>query len=235
MPKIIIFLCLLTSAFLFGQHYPAQENKVSLGIGAELRAVPFGYPSRTNFYTFPQKNYIDIDAQNSGPAVHFSVQYALDKRWRVGGEISLRYDVVMGYFGRKSNRTPNELFDIRPVRSLITDYHLYVDYYVKSWKKSDVYLRLGKSFMNRGTRIYVHHEGGTFYELPNGASRQLEGPIIGFYDTQYDPWNLALVLTKKRVDYSFGFYSILRPKFYDYSFILPYINIRYRLGKQKKL
>ena len=89
--------------------------------------------------------------------------------------------------------------------------------------------------MNRGTRIYVNHEGNVFYQLPNEAQRELEGPIIGFYDTQYDPWNFALVLTKKRVDYSFGFYSILRPKFYDYSFILPYINIRYRLRKQKKL
>lgn len=152
-----------------------------------------------------------------------------------GGEISLRYDVVMGHFGSRDNRKANDFFDTRPVRSLITDYHLYVDYYVKSWKKSDIYLRIGKSFMNRGTRIYVHHEGGTFYQLPSGARRRLEGPIIGFYDTQYNPWNFALVLTKKRVDFSYGFYSILRPKFYDHSFILPYINIRYRLGKQKKM
>ena len=84
MPKTIIFLCLLTSALLFGQQYPAEENKLSLGIGAELRSVPI-ITYGPNFYAFPQNTYIDIDAQNSGPAVHFSVQYALDKRWRVGG------------------------------------------------------------------------------------------------------------------------------------------------------
>ena len=234
MNPLRIFICLLTSPLLFGQHYPAQEKKLSWGIGAELRAEPIISGNGPNFYAFPQNTYIDIDAQNSGPAVHFSLQYALDKRWRVGGEISLRYDVVRGYFG--SNKTSNQLFDIhRRARSLITDYHLYVDYYVKSWKKSDVYLRVGKSFMNRGTRIYVHHEGNVNYQLPNEGPRQLEGPIIGFYDTQYNPWNFALVLTKKRVDYSYGFYSILRPKFHDYSFFLPYINIRYRLGKQKQL
>ena len=113
-------------------------------------------------------------------------------------------------------------------KSLIIGFHFYFDYHFKIFKNSEIFARVGLSFLNRNTNV-------TIKETFVSESGENSVPVFSEYDTAYEPWNFALGYKKNRFSLIGGIYSSSNSEYtLGESFIIPYFALRYNLGNLLK-
>jgi hypothetical protein len=222
MKKIIIIITLLPTLLSAQNSWDINQRKGKLffSVGAEYRITPLKYGER-NF----SLNSIAIseDVQNSGAAFLYSFDFFATKNLSLGFSHNFRYDLVSN--SGSINKVDNFAFD-KANYGLINGYHFYIDNHFKVFKEGELFLRLGKSMLNRGTGVSYRKS------LFDG-----NGNIIGdAYSTEnfaFKPWNFAIGYKKNKTSLIVGLYTSSNTNYYDsdLSFLVPYFTFKYNLGK----
>jgi hypothetical protein len=201
-------------------NYLSPENRkgqVFYKVGAEYRITPL--PSNA---ILSNNVFVNTDKQNSGTAFFYTLDLFVTKNLSLGFSHTFRYDEVGGLssgiegnFGTES--TP---------KALIQGYHFYADYHFKVFRNSELFLRLGRSLINRGTEITVKE---TFFDDQGNQVLSATGTV----DYAYEPWNFAAGWKKRKLEIILGFYTSNISEYFitDEAFIIPYFKFSYNLGR----
>ncbi|TXD51856.1 MULTISPECIES: hypothetical protein [unclassified Polaribacter] len=224
MRNIITILTLIISLQSFAQNSYDIENrkgKLFFNAGVEYRITPI-YQNGAELDIINTRGAISVDAQSSGTALNFGLNYFITKNLSLGFSNSFRYDIIT----QRSTEISGD-FGYSPAKNdLIFGYHFYLDYHFKVFKEAELFVRLGKSFLNRGTE----------FETKTRFFDNSGNPTITAFskqDTAYEPWNFALGYKKNKLNLILGTYtSSITEYFVDgSSFIVPYLNLTYNFGK----
>lgn len=217
---ILKFLLCFTYISTFAQEpkdIMSRKGKLFLTVGTEYRITPIynldGEISQLGLAT-------SIDSQNSGVAFNYGFDYFVTKNLSLNFGHSLRYDYLIRPFSE------SELpFSFEPVeKTLISDFHFYLEYHFQIFKEGELFIRLGKTLANRNTDII---ERRTLFDQ-NGDS-------VGIFsitqDFQYQPSNFALGYKKNNLSVSGGVYTSSVTNYFNdgTSFVIPYISLKYNL------
>ena len=194
-----------------------RKNNLFLSVGSEYRITPISNTIDTPIF----KDYIlSVDAQNSGAAFSYSLDYFFTKNLTLGFSHSIRYDVILS----GANNVTSAFGSEAAQRGLIFGYHFYVDYHFKVFKNSELFLRVGRSLLNRGTD----------YTSKNTLSAEGFDDITIFVssDFAYEPWHFAVGYKKQRFSLMGGIYTSSNTDYEGIdSFIVPYFSFRYTIGR----
>nr|WP_321221727.1 hypothetical protein [uncultured Psychroserpens sp.] len=200
--------------------YLTPENRIGqlfFKVSSEYRITPLTY-------TEPIKPgvTVDPDLQNSGMAFAYNLDMFITKNLNLGFSNSLRYDYlggdiaqIKGDFGKKPSN-----------RGLIIGYHFYLDYHFKIFKESELFIRVGKSLLNRGTNI---NSKTTFFDSEGNVLTVLDSSS----DFSYEPSNLGLGWKKRKIEIMLGFYTSSISEYFEenVNFTVPYFKFSYNLGR----
>lgn len=224
MTKYIFLLFLVICQLnIFSQeektNYLQPENRrgqLFFKVGGEYRITPLPNSAA------PANNIlVNSDKQNSGSGVFYTLDMFLTKNLSLGFSHTLRYDEVGGL---RSGIEGN--FGSEPMpKALIQGYHFYIDYHFKVFRESEIYLRLGRSLINRGTEVVFKE---TF---SNGGEPLLS--VTGAKDYAYEPWNFGIGWKKRKVELMLAVYTSNISEYFatDETFIIPYFKFSYNLGR----
>lgn len=217
MRKCIFVLVCLSTIFSFSQETELKrKGQLYFKLGVDYRITPIYEGGTFNPTVSP-------DAQASGSAFNYNLYYFITKNFSIGFGQSFRYDyiatVVEG--GDVSTSTSND-------KGLMLDYHFYADYHLPIFNESELFLRFGKSLLNRGS----FYSQKTVFRDESGA---ITGSVTNLRDTAYEPYNAAIGWKKNRIEFMGGIYFSANTD-YDLtsesgSFIVPYLNVTYSLFK----
>lgn len=217
---ILIIFCILATATFSQNSYDIDQRKGKLffSLGTELRPVPFR--SKNAVYNSRFSMASNGDAQSSGMAFSYSFDFFINKNLAIGFSQSVRYDLITVPLDEITDS-----FGVRPANNdLIFDYHLYLDYHFKIFKNSEIFARIGISFLNRGTefvskRSFFDNNGNLMFSRLNSM------------DAAYEPGNFALGYKKNKTSLMIGMYSSTISEYLVGStYIIPYVGFRYNLG-----
>jgi len=219
---VLTFLCqfMAASQEQKSNSYDIKERKGKLffSLGTEYRITPF-YKSSGGQNILP----VNIDSQSSGVAFNYTFDYFAAKNLSFGFSNSIRYDLVTT--GLTQFTTENGFLPVK--NDLIFGFHFYADYHFKIFKNAELYLRIGKSLLNRGTEFSRKQ---TLYDQNGQPTVSFTSPTV---DTAFEPWNFGIGYKKKKISLTLGVYtSSISEYFNDGTTIgIPYINFKYNLGK----
>lgn len=208
-------LCGQETNYLFPEN---RKGQVFFKIGSEYRITPLPYAEGI---TIPEQA-VDIDFQNSGVAFFYSLDFFITKNLNVGFSNSFRYD----YLGSDLNQLPND-FGAKPAdRGLIIGYHFYLDYHFKIFKESEIFIRIGKSLLNRGTNIRYKE---TFFDTDGNS----QGILFSSRDYSFEPTNIGLGWKKNKIEILIGAYISNNTEYFveQEELIIPYFKFSYNLGR----
>lgn len=223
MKNTLITLFSIISLHTFSQNsYDIDQRKGQLfiSLGTQLRPLPIRAKNAVSDRVFAVGS--NIDNQSSGMAFSYSLDYFINSKFSVGFSHSVRYDLITipldeitANFG---HRAANNDF--------IFDYHLYFDYHFKVFKKAKLFLRFGRSFLNRGTDF---RNKQTFFD----SNGDIIASIFSVSDTAYEPWNWGVGYKKKRISFLVGAYTSSNTEYFidNSTFVIPYLQFKYNLGK----
>ncbi|MDO1500519.1 hypothetical protein Q2T40_10300 [Winogradskyella maritima] len=214
-PIALLFIIQLNAQDLNYLDIENRKGQVFFKIGTEYRITPLPYDAET---VYP----VQVDKQNSGLAFSGALDYFISKNLSLGFGNSIRYDYLGGF-----NSSPNGDFDIQTSnRGLIFGFHLYVDYNFKIFKESEIYLRVGRSLLNRGTQLDIKE---TFFD--NDGNELFTS--FGVTDASYEPWNFGLGWKKRKIELLAGIYTSNITEYFlvNESFVVPYLKFSYNLGR----
>lgn len=205
--------------FVFSQEEIYEEKKAGLffSIGTEYKITPI-----TDFVEEAQDfQPINIDLQNSGVGFFYTLQYQFKNNLSLGFSNTFRYDYIFEAPPNPDNFITVSLSE----KSLITDFHFFVDYYFSLDKKREIGIRAGRSLLNRDTHYNL--------TIP---IRNNEGTIIGHnsqtLDSAFGSWNFGIGLKQKRFQIQTGILTSSNTNYNKVeSIILPYIRLSYNLIK----
>lgn len=198
-------------------NYNIENRKGNLffKLGSEYRITPIIKRGST----FTQLEAVNVEAQNSGIALHYSLDYYITKNLSLSFANSFRYDEIISNFPQGTSTTST------PEQSLILGFHFYVDYHFTVFEGSEFFVRVGRSLLNRGTK-YIQED------IITGTDGS---PLsIGFseLDSAFEPWNFGLGWKKNRFEIISGMYTSANT---DYTNVermaIPYFRVSYNLGK----
>ena len=199
-------------------NFENRKNNLFFSVGSEYRITPIRGSSESPLIT----NYIlAIDAQNSGAAFYYALDYYFTKNITLGFSHSIRYDVILN----DANNIFSDFGAESAQRGLIFGYHFYLDYHFKIFENSELFLRVGKSLLNRGTDFTTKN---TFGEIDSNNL-----VLYSTSDFSYEPWNFAIGYKKQRFSLIGGIYSSSNTEYFQEtkSFIIPYFSLKYNIGK----
>lgn len=219
------YICIITILVLnfksFSQNsydIDQRQGKLFFSIGTEYLITPIH--SSTDFsYESASTN---MDKQNSGVAFFYDFNYFTTKNLSLGFTNTIKYGLNSNAFNQIS-----EDFGFQSAENrIIFGYHFYLDYHFKVFKDSELFVRLGKSLVNRGTN---NISKTTFFD-DNG---DVLFAVISEFDFSYSPWNFAIGYKKKKISVAAGVYSSSNTNYFRETtpFIVPYIQFKYNLGK----
>ncbi|AFL80749.1 hypothetical protein Aeqsu_1254 [Aequorivita sublithincola DSM 14238] len=222
MNKHVILILLFFISFSFNaQENTSIENRrgqLFFKVGSDYRITPIYNGNK------PKDNTLrtNIDSQSSGAAFFYGVEFFPGKNWSLNFNHSFHYTL---FYLETFNGDPDDLGGEASVNQLFYDFHFYVNYYIKIFKESEVFVRVGKSMFNRNsnytTNEAIYDDNGNFVI---GISSQ------GNFN--FSPYNLGLGYKKDRVEVLLGIYSTSNTQYLvSESFIIPYFNLAYTIGK----
>ena len=223
MKKIYILLLGFISLTLFDQNTQDDDQRngsLFFSVGTQYRITPiYEYRSPVIFKAGENINRTtQIDSQNSGPALFYTLDYYITKNLSLGFSHSMRYDLItMG-----GHEIPGDKGFQSADYGLIFGYTVYLDYHIKAFKNAELVVHLGKSRLNIGTDFTSKQ---TFY-VNNTAV-----PSYSQEDFAYFAWDFALGYKKKKFNFTIGAYttSVTNYAYID-DFIVPYFSFKYNLG-----
>lgn len=217
----LILICCSTLNYSQSQekNYLLQDNRkgqLFFKVSSEYRLTPLPYEQ-------PTAVPVPVDNQNSGIAFSYALDYFVTENLNLGFSNSFRYDYLGGDF---DDIEPN--FGAEPAnRGLIIGYHFYIDYHFQLFNESELYLRLGRSLLNRGTQINVKR---TFFNEDTGEILFSQNRPL---DLSYEPWNFGIGWKKRKLEILLGIYTSGITEYFiePEDFIVPYFKLSYNLGR----
>jgi hypothetical protein len=147
--KGLTILLIVLPVFLYSQS-TAPKGRFFLNIGPEFRITPTYRPEDQSVAT----NFTNPDLQNSGPALNIGADYYFMNNFSFGFQNSLRYDLITTH--RYETISGGQVVpDIE--RGLLLGYHFNFKYHFQIFKKGDLIVSTGLSFLNRNSE-HVHTE-----------------------------------------------------------------------------
>ncbi len=193
-----------------------NKGNLFLNIGSEYRITPYyGSMQIVN-------NNSNIDLQNSGISIYYSLNFFVNNKTSVNFAHSFRYDLLK-YNNQNSILSDN--YSKKEENTLMMDLHFFLDYYIHKGK-NPLFIRLGLSMMNNGTD-YISTK--TYYNQDGSVLKLvIEERNFKFYAS-----NFGFGLKKNKIDFLVGLYgSNDTPYFYNKAIIVvPYVKIGYNILK----
>ncbi|MEM6517096.1 MAG: hypothetical protein AAF688_13000 [Bacteroidota bacterium] len=193
-----------------------RKGQLFFKVSSEYRITPLPTDSPKSRNVF-----VNTDLQNSGVAFAYTLDMFITQNLSIGFSNSFRYDYlggtsdIEGFFGAEPSN-----------RGIIIGYHFYLDYHFKIFRESEIFLRFGRSLLNRGTLIDSKE---TFFDE--------EGePILTIGtsdDYAYEAYNWGLGWKKRKVEIMLAFYTSSVTEYFveDQAYIIPYFKFSYNLGR----
>lgn len=189
-------------------------------VGTEYRITPIsgsgnGLPTLAGLNT-------NTDFLNTGAALSFGLEYFVTKNFSLGFDNTLRFDTVTINFGdialdrgSSSNR-----------KTFLFGWHFHANYYIKVFKKSELFFRIGLSRLNGGADVATQ-------DLFRDDNGEITGGVLGTFDLASFAGNFAIGYKNKRIEALLGIYLTDDSNFSQNGStnIIPYIKITYNLGK----
>ncbi len=220
MKKKILIITLFVFGLSFAQINPERKGKLFFNAGIEYRITPLPNDSAELSSVAIRTN---SDKQNLGTSFYYGFKYFVFNKFSVGFSHSFRY----AYFLSPNNEDIPGDYGIKKTKyALLMGYHFYLDYYLTFLKKSEIFIRVGISLLNRNSEFW---EKEAVYDQNN--------ELIGHWLTEqtyaFQPRNIAMGFKKNRMEYIIGIYTTkVNPYFVDTTtFAIPYINLNYTIGK----
>jgi hypothetical protein len=163
-----------------------------------------------------------IDRQSSGAAFLYAFEFFTGKNFSLNFSQSFHY-TLFSY--ENFDDIPGENGFARSTNALFIDFHFYINYYIKLFKKSEIFLRVGKSMLNRNSN---YSEKTSFYD-----GDEYIGGSLGEGSFNFSPYNFGLGYKKNKVEILLGIYSTSNTPYFakNPDFIIPYFNLAYTIGK----
>ena len=218
---ILIFVCFISLGTNAQDNATIENRKGQLffKIGSDYRITPIYGNNAT------KANYLirtNVDSQSSGAAPFYTVEFFPGKNWSLNFSQTFHYTVFS--YGNFDDIQGENGYSTA-TNALFIDFHFYVNYYIKLFKKSEIFIRVGKSMLNRNSN-YTDKE--SFY---NGE--EYIGAIYGQQNLHFSPYNFGLGYKKNKVELLLGIYSTSNTPYFarNADFIIPYFNLAYTIGK----
>ncbi|NDV41919.1 hypothetical protein [Flagellimonas sediminis] len=199
--------------FLHAQETASDaKNSIMFLLGTEYRITPI-YGS-VNFSE--NASFTNIDIQNSGIALNLGLEYGITKNLAIGFANSFRYDLVIAQKPEGNNEINIGKVDY----NLIVDYHLYLNYYFKTYTKGGFFVSAGMSLLNTNTDFSI---------------KQIDEYGEGFYVSDFGFFanrvSIGFQLSKSRI--YLGMNMSRTTDYFDEttSFIIPHIGFSYNLAR----
>lgn len=215
---IALFCISLNASAQNNTNIEDRARNLFFKVGSDYRITPI-YQSSVN----DEDNILtSIDSQSSGAAIFYGVEFFPWKQLSLNFNHSFHYTLFYLKSGieiEAANGTAgakNEIF---------MDFHFYINYYIKVFKESEVFIRLGTSMLNRNSN---YTSKTSFYQ--NG---EYIGTISGQRNFNMQAYNFGLGYKKDKVEVLLGIYSTSETPYFvaSQSFIIPYANLAYTIGK----
>lgn len=217
--KKIIFIIFLNIPFLvYSQINETRKGKLIFKVGTEYRITPLPYNVEEIDAT---EGLTNIDYQNSGFAINYTLDYFVTKNLSFGFTNSFRYDLLL------YNDDTSFIRGARKAeKTLIMDYHFYLDYHFKVFKNSELFVRAGKSLANRGTS---YSDLDPFFDQDGTLVAQ----SISQNNWHYQPENFGIGYKKNKVEIMAGVLTTTNSEYFfsNERLTIPYLKFSYNLGK----
>lgn len=215
---IVFFFITLNTTAQSNASIENRKEKLFFKLGSDYRITPIYKGNKIKENTLRTS----IDSQSSGAAFFYGVEFFPGKNWSLNFDHSFHYTLfyLESFYG-----DPKDLGGEASVNQLFYDFHFFINYYIKIFKESEVFLRVGKSMLNRNsnytTNEALYDDNGNF--------------IIGISSQgnfNFSPYNFGLGYKKNKVEVLLGIYSTSNtPYLVSEPFIIPYFNLAYTIGK----
>lgn len=224
--KATLVVFLLMGAQCLSQEITTQ--KFTFSFGTEYRITPIrqveaGLVQRIAPIGFETERLL------TGFGINYEIGWEFAKNWTFNFSHTFRYNYV---YDERANSPGNfGVINDRPVFRLLMDYHFYIDKHFSLNSGKSIYIRVGKSLANRGSRF--------------ATSRIIDVPELGELgevgqrrdgDLNWQPWNLGVGYQANKISITSGVYINNQHPFGtttnpNPSIALPYINLSYRLKR----
>lgn len=217
--KIIISIILLSQLAKAQESYDIGERQgnVFFSISSEYRITPI----------FPIANssllgsVVDVNEQNSGTSLNYAFDWFISRDLSLGFSNSLRFDhIAIGDIDTINGTkvvAPNE-------NGLLLDFHLYGQYHFDIFRRSELFIQLGATWLHAGSEVVV------VQNIIDNSGNLIQ--IAAENDSSdYLATNVGIGWKKERISIIGGIYTSRNtPYFVDGSdFTVPYIRFSYNL------
>lgn len=220
MSQLISLFLLLFSWQITSQNLLSKEDRkgnLFFKISSEYRIVSLFDRD------IDQIDVVDVQDQTTGLGFNYAFDWFTGTNFSLGFSHTLRYDHIL-----KARLDPNQLAVVSGVdtNGLLMDFHFYVQYHIKVFKNSELYVVLGRSLLNVGSD---YNEADRIFD----EQGEFIGALVTSTNTNYGSWNGGLGWKKNRYSILGGIYLSDNVDYFNESGILtiPYIRFSYNLGK----
>ena len=225
MKRSVFAILILFGTYCFSQQ---EVSQISFSFGTEYRITPIRQVEAGLVQGIAPIGF-ETDRLLTGYGVNYEIGWEFSKNWTFNFSHTFRYNYV---YDERANSPGNfGVINDRPIFSLLMDYHFYIDKHFSLNSDKSIYIRVGRSLANRGSRF--------------ATSRIIDVPELGELgevgqrrdgDLNWQPWNLGVGYQANKISITSGVYINNQHPFGtttnpNPSIILPYINLSYRLKR----
>ena len=192
-------------------------GQLFFSVGAEYRwAEHFTLPALAQSLS----RGLDTQDMNVGSALFYQLDYYISERISLGFSHAFRYDHIADL----SENSGDTQAIVPDQYGLIMDYHLYLSYHFQLFQKQAFFVQLGISRLNNAPIIRK-----TPRSIVSGSTSLADNLSL---DPRDSATRFALGIEKKKFNLIAGLYYSKEHPYYDAgSYIVPYFQFNYRLGK----
>ncbi|HET8809339.1 MAG TPA: hypothetical protein VFM65_03630 [Flavobacteriaceae bacterium] len=218
MKKALILIILAVGVCAHGQILD-RKGKLIIKVGTEYRITPFGPPPGAYANVSQHGRYTSPDKQNSGFALNYSLNYFIGQNWGIGLGHSFRYTL---HYAEQYH--PDDFAIIEAKHALFMDFHLYLYYYFKVFKKAELFAKLGISLFNRNSNFSLKD---TYYD----ANGEVMATSYGITSYNYSPTLFGIGYKKDNVELMLGVYYSQNTPYFNrsYDFYIPFVKLNFDL------
>lgn len=223
MKKLLFIILLNIPLLIYSQNIETRKGKLFFKVGTEYRITPLPHDSGQKDTS---KGLTNIDNQNAGFALNYSLDYFVLKNLSLGFTNSFRYDLLLYNDEISFDDITRSEGSSKAEKTLIIDYHFYLDYHFKVFKNSEIFVRIGKSLANRETN---YSKVNTFFDQDGN----LVAKSISEKNFQFQPANYGIGYKKNKLELMAGVLTTTNSEYFltDERLTIPYLKLSYNLGK----
>lgn len=223
MKKVLLIIFLNIPIFIYSQNFETRKGKLFFKVGTEYRITPLPYDLGQ---IDPEIGVTNIDNQNAGLAVNYSLDFFVLKNLSLGFTNSFRYDVLLYKDDISFEDITRSEGSSKAENALMIDYHFYIDYHFKVFNNSELFVRVGKSLANRGTS---YSKVDSFFDQDG----TLVAKSISQNNFHFQPANYALGFKKNKVEIMAGVLTATNSEYFltNERLTIPYLKLSYTIGK----